>query len=99
MEDTTRKMPQLDSVSVQVSNRSSSTISKSLEPKNRLTYVSQVIAIYFVLAVSIVQLCLESKDPIWLILLSSTLGYILPTPTLKFIKPGVLSQAVGEPKP
>jgi hypothetical protein len=77
-------MSQSDTASVEVVENT--TLCKNREPKNRLTYMSQIFAIYFVLVVSIIQLCLQSEDRIWLILLSSTLGYILPTPGLKFIK-------------
>ena len=77
-------MSQSDTSSVTVIDQP---LSKGREAKNRLTYISQIIVIYFVIIVSITQLCLQSTDPIWLILLSSSLGYILPTPGLKFLKP------------
>ena len=83
-------MSQSDSVSVEATD----TFCKPREPKNRLTYISQILVIYFVIVVSIVQLCLQNKEPIWLILLSSSLGYILPTPGLKFLKP---TQILGQP--
>ena len=56
-------------------------------PKNQFTYVSQIIVIYAIIATSIVHLSLQSENrELWLILLSSSLGYILPSPGLKFTK-------------
>lgn len=55
--------------------------------KNPLTYYSQIIVIYAIIAVSVIHLSLQSPDKeLWLVLLSSSLGYILPSPTLKFSK-------------
>ena len=56
-------------------------------PKNQFTYISQIIVIYAIIATSIVHLSIQSQDrELWLILLSSSLGYILPLPGLKFTK-------------
>ena len=56
-------------------------------PKNQFTYISQIIVIYAIIATSIVHLSIQSHDcELWLILLSSSLGYILPSPGLKFSK-------------
>ena len=56
-------------------------------PKNQFTYISQIIVIYAIIATSIVHLSIQSQDrELWLILLSSSLGYILPSPGLKFSK-------------
>ena len=56
-------------------------------PKNQFTYISQIIVIYAIIATSIVHLSIQSQDrELWLILLSSSLGYILPSPGLKFTK-------------
>ena len=56
-------------------------------PKNQLNYISQIIVIYAIIATSIVHLSIQSQDcELWLILLSSSLGYILPSPGLKFTK-------------
>ena len=56
-------------------------------PKNQFTYISQIIDIYAIIATSIVHLSIQSQDrELWLILLSSSLGYILPSPGLKFTK-------------
>ena len=56
-------------------------------PKNQFTYISQIIVIYAIIATSIVHLSIQSQDrELWLILLSSSLGYIPPSPGLKFTK-------------
>ena len=56
-------------------------------PKNQFTYISQIIVIYAIIATSIVHLSIQSQDrELWLILLSSSLGYILPSPGLKVSK-------------
>ena len=56
-------------------------------PKNQFTYISQIIVIYAIIATSIVHLSIQSQNrELWLILLSSSLGYILPSPGLKFTK-------------
>jgi hypothetical protein len=57
-------------------------------PKNQFTYISQIIIIYAIVVTSIVHLSIQSPNrELWLILLSSSLGYILPSPGLKYIKP------------
>ena len=57
------------------------------QPKNKVTYLSQIIVIYTIIATAIIHLSLQSPDKeLWLVLLSSSLGYILPTPSLKLIK-------------
>ena len=57
------------------------------QPKNKVTYLTQVIVIYAIIATSIIHLSLQAPDKeLWLVLLSSSLGYILPTPSLKFFK-------------
>ena len=57
-------------------------------PKNQFTYISQVIVIYGIMITAIVHLSLQSPNrELWLVLLSSSLGYILPSPGLKFVKP------------
>ena len=56
-------------------------------PENQFTYISQIIVIYAIIATSIVHLSIQSQDrELWFILLSSSLGYILPSPGLKFMK-------------
>lgn len=53
-------------------------------PKSQIVFFSQVILVYIVVITSIVNLSLQTDDKkIWIILLSSCLGYLLPNPTLK----------------
>lgn len=57
------------------------------KPKNTLIFFSQIIVIYFIIVAAIIQLSLyDSNKDLWIILLSSSLGYILPSPNLKFKK-------------
>lgn len=59
-------------------------------PKNQVTYMTQVILVYGIIAVSLSQLILQSADrELWLILLSTSVGYVLPSPRLKFLKPKI----------
>ena len=54
---------------------------------NQFTYISQIIVIHAIIATSIVHLSIRSQDrELLLILLSSSLGYILQSPALKFKK-------------
>ena len=53
--------------------------------KNLITFWAQIVAIYVVMVTSIVNLSLDVPDrELWLVLLSSSLGYVLPSPGLKF---------------
>ena len=53
--------------------------------KNRFTFL--LIVVYMIIVTSLVQISLRSPDKeLWLILLSSSIGYILPSPGLKFRK-------------
>lgn len=57
-------------------------------PKNQVTYMTQVVLVYGIIAVSLSQLILQSSErELWLILLSTSIGYVLPSPRLKFLKP------------
>ena len=50
---------------------------------------AQIIVVYMIMIIitSLVQISLRSPDKeLWLILLSSSIGYILPSPCLKFRK-------------
>ena len=70
-----------DSASVQ------STDGKGKIVKNRFTFLAQIIVVYIIIITSLVQISLRSPDKeLWLILLSSSIGYILPSPGLKFRK-------------
>ena len=55
-------------------------------PKSQFVFAVQVILIYIIVITSVVNLTInvdESQSKIWIILLSSCLGYILPNPTIK----------------
>lgn len=53
-------------------------------PKNQIIFFVQVIVLYVVILTSIVNLSLAHGDSnLWTALLSSSLGYLLPNPTLK----------------
>ena len=59
-------------------------------PKNQVTYMTQVVLVYCIIAVALSQLILQSSDrELWLVLLSTSVGYVLPSPKLKFLKPSV----------
>ena len=50
-------------------------------------FFAQIIVVYMIIITSLVQISLRSPDKeLWLILLSSYIGYILPSPGLKFRK-------------
>lgn len=71
-----------DSTSVQ-----STTDNQEKTVKNRLTFFAQIIVVYMIIITSLVQISLRTPDKeLWLILLSSSIGYILPSPGLKFRK-------------
>ena len=53
-------------------------------PKAQLVFFCQVILVYIVVIVCIVNLTIGVNDnQIWIILLSSSLGYLLPSPSVK----------------
>jgi len=53
-------------------------------PKSEVVFYFQVVLIYIVVIVSIVNLSLNKDEgKLWTALLSSALGYILPSPSLK----------------
>ena len=56
-------------------------------PKAEMVYFSQVIALYIVILVCLVNLCIGSvRDDIWVSLLSASIGYLLPNPSKKYRK-------------
>lgn len=72
---------------------SDSTVSKSTVwnifghslSRKTVVYFSQIILVYIVAITSLVNLTLnKEKSQIWIALLSSCIGYILPSPTLDF---------------
>ena len=53
-------------------------------PKSETVYFTQVVLLYIVILTCIVNLSIQNGDSnLWTALLSSSLGYILPNPTLK----------------
>ena len=54
-------------------------------PKNQVVYFTQIFFLFSVVAASIVELALgnENKE-LWVVLLCTCTGYILPNPKLKF---------------
>lgn len=64
--------------------------------KNRFAFFAQILVVYIIIITSLVQISLRSPDKeLWLILLSSSIGYILPSPGLKFRKTSFPSQTTG----
>ena len=56
-------------------------------PRSEIVFFTQVIIVYIVIIVSIVNLTLGHADnKLWIALLSSSIGYLLPNPKIK-IKP------------
>ena len=60
--------------------------------KNKVTFTAQLIAIFIVIVLSGVNLTLgggsSGDSSLWVALLSSALGYVLPSPVLKYHKRG-----------
>ena len=55
-------------------------------PKSQFVFAVQVVLIYIIVITSVVNLTInadESLSKIWIVLLSSCLGYLLPNPTIK----------------
>ena len=53
-------------------------------PKNEIVFFSQIIAIYFVVGFSIYNITTGNENiNLWISLLSSCLGYLLPSPVIK----------------
>lgn len=53
-------------------------------PKSEIVNFCQIFVVYVIIVTSIVYLSLENdKTELWKSLLSSTIGYALPSPTLK----------------
>lgn len=56
-------------------------------PRSEISFFAQVIIVYIVIITSIVNLSLHNGDSnLWTALLSSGLGYLLPSPKLKSYK-------------
>ena len=52
-------------------------------PKEEVVFFMQVILIYIVVITSMVNISLGDKDQLWVLLLTSSIGYLLPNPTLR----------------
>ena len=53
-------------------------------PRSEICYFTQILILYTVILTSLIQLSLgRGNQDTWIILLSSCLGYILPSPKLK----------------
>ena len=69
-------------------------------PKNTLTFLSQIVVVYGIISVSVYHLSVQSPNQeLWLILLSSAFGYILPSPGLKYLKPSTPLNSVKSAEP
>lgn len=57
-------------------------------PKSEIVYFCQMLVVYVIIITSIANLSLQKeKNELWITLLSSAIGYALPSPTLKTTKP------------
>jgi len=58
-------------------------------PKSEFVFFCQVLLIYIVVGFSVYNLTWNKQDDnkLWVALMSSSLGYLLPSPTLKKSKP------------
>ena len=64
------------------SRRKAWTCCETRVPKDEVVYICQIIAVYTVIIASIINLAIGSGDSnLWSALLSSCLGYILPSPS------------------
>lgn len=53
-------------------------------PKNEVMYFSQIIALYIVIIMGLINISIKNGDSnLWLSLLSGSIGYLLPNPSLK----------------
>lgn len=53
-------------------------------PKSEIVYFCQMLVVYIIIVTSIVNLTVQNgKNELWISLLSSAIGYALPSPTLK----------------
>lgn len=56
-------------------------------PKSEIVYFCQMIVVFSIIITAIVNLSLDNgKSELWIALLSSSIGYSLPSPTMKGIK-------------
>lgn len=53
-------------------------------PKQEVVYFSQILALYLVIFVCLINLSIgNDRNDIWISLLSASVGYLLPNPSLK----------------
>ncbi len=52
-------------------------------PKTEVVFFTQVFLIYGVVITSLINISLGKTEELWIVLLTSCLGYLLPNPTLK----------------
>ncbi|MEK6265328.1 MAG: hypothetical protein N2B06_11260 [Clostridium sp.] len=53
-------------------------------PKQEVVYFCQIIILYIVIIVSLINLSVQNGDKnLWISLLSASIGYLLPNPTLQ----------------
>ena len=56
-------------------------------PKSTIIFFTQIITALLVVVAAIINLSLETKDKeMWISLLCTCIGYVLPSPTLKKVK-------------
>ena len=61
-------------------------------PKSEIVYFCQMLVVYIVIVTSIVNLSLQNgNSELWIAMLSSAIGYALPSPSLKIIETRELS--------
>jgi hypothetical protein len=54
-------------------------------PRGEIVFFCQMVILFIVIVTSIINLSLGAQSELWLILLSTSLGAILPNPNLKVI--------------
>lgn len=52
-------------------------------PKAEVIFISQVVMVYIIICVSLFNLSMGNTNQVWLVLLSSCVGYLLPPPQLE----------------
>jgi len=53
-------------------------------PKQEVVYFSQIIVLYIVIIIALINITLQNEQSnLWLSLLSGSIGYLLPNPSLK----------------
>jgi len=73
---------QIDSNSISSSNRSRWTMCGKIVARSQIVFLVQIILIYIVCITSLIQLTRDKDKELWIALLASCLGYLLPSPKL-----------------